>query len=70
MSRLLSSQIYPTKVHELDLLPPGIFETVLRLKDWRRLAAGAPSNVERIRHCTGLSVEHDTILREQPEVPV
>jgi hypothetical protein len=45
-------------------------ETVLRLKDGRRLAAGAPSDVGRIRDCTALLVEHNTILLEHPHVPV
>jgi hypothetical protein len=43
---------------------------VLRLKDGRRLAAGAPSDVGRIRDCTALLVERNTILLEHPHVPV
>ena len=43
-------------------------DTVLRLKDGRRIAAGAPSDVDQIHSRAGLAVEHKTILAAEPHV--
>jgi hypothetical protein len=43
-------------------------ETVLRLKDGRRLPAGAPSDADRVGGWTGLLVDHKVIWEVEPQV--
>ena len=43
-------------------------EAVLRLKDGRRLPAGAPSDADRVGGWTGLLVDHKVIWEMEPQV--